>query len=71
VWEWTLAHPSDGSGAPGFATRGGAYFFDAFTALASNRQVASARLRDPTIGVRLCADAPAGATISRPAESAR
>ncbi|HEU5218787.1 MAG TPA: SUMF1/EgtB/PvdO family nonheme iron enzyme, partial [Gemmatimonadales bacterium] len=54
VWEWTTASV----GRPNPVLRGGAYYFDAGTARAANRQSPEPTLRDPTVGLRICASVP-------------
>lgn len=51
VWEWTVA---DGPGG-GPVLRGGSWYQDAASSASSNREVAEPTLRNPLIGVRLCA----------------
>jgi formylglycine-generating enzyme required for sulfatase activity len=51
VWEWTTASV----GRPDPVLRGGAYYFNASTAHAANRQLPEPTLRDPTVGLRICA----------------
>ena len=51
VWEWTTASV----GRPDPVLRGGAYYFNASTAHAANRQLPEPTLRDPTVGLRVCA----------------
>jgi len=51
VWEWTTAS----MGRPDPVLRGGAYYFNASTAHAANRQLPEPTLRDPTVGLRVCA----------------
>jgi formylglycine-generating enzyme required for sulfatase activity len=51
VWEWTTAS----IGPPAPVLRGGAYYFNASTAHAANRQSPEPTLRDPTVGLRICA----------------
>ncbi|HEY8206615.1 MAG TPA: bifunctional serine/threonine-protein kinase/formylglycine-generating enzyme family protein [Myxococcaceae bacterium] len=53
VWEWTTASV----GPPVPVLRGGAYYFNASTAHAANRQLPEPTLRDPTVGLRICASA--------------
>jgi formylglycine-generating enzyme required for sulfatase activity len=43
--------------------RGGAYYFGALTAAAPNRQVIEPTLRDPSMGLRVCADPQGTSTI--------
>ncbi|APR83879.1 Hypothetical protein A7982_09228 [Minicystis rosea] len=54
VFEWTTS-----SLAPHeHALRGGAYYYDRTTVRATNRQVAEPNIRDPNVGIRICATAP-------------
>ena len=54
AFEW--ARSSIGAG---FVVRGGSYFHDVKTAQLVNRTVVTPALRDPTLGLRLCATFPA------------
>ena len=54
AFEWTLSVLDAGQ----YVVRGGSYFHDRKTAQIANRTVAIPGLRDATLGVRLCADAP-------------
>jgi formylglycine-generating enzyme required for sulfatase activity len=54
AFEWTKGSLSENQ----HVVRGGSYFYDRKTNRIPNRQVATATLRDATVGVRLCADAP-------------
>jgi formylglycine-generating enzyme required for sulfatase activity len=49
--EWTR-HPHS---PKRYVIRGGSYFHDSKTAQVSNRAVTVSTLRDPTLGLRLCA----------------
>lgn len=51
VFEWTASSlvPSE------HALRGGAYYYDRTTVRAENRQIAEPTIRDPNVGVRVCA----------------
>ncbi|WP_437991637.1 nSTAND1 domain-containing NTPase [Sorangium sp. So ce145] len=57
VWEWTVSAGRDG--AP--VLRGGSWYQDAASSASSNREVAEPTLRNPLIGLRLCATPPAPA----------
>jgi formylglycine-generating enzyme required for sulfatase activity len=57
VFEWTRSSLEQGKSV----IRGGAYFYDALTALSTNRSTLEPGLRDPRLGVRLCAPAPRAA----------
>jgi formylglycine-generating enzyme required for sulfatase activity len=51
VFEWTVS-----SLAPNeHALRGGAYYYDRTTVRSTNRQVAEPNIRDPNVGIRVCA----------------
>ena len=50
AYEWTRASPGDG-----FVLRGGSFFHDRLTAHLANRNESVASLRDPAVGMRLCA----------------
>ncbi len=50
AYEWTT-----GAGASGYVVRGGSYFHDRLTADLANRNEATGGMRDPVVGVRLCA----------------
>ena len=51
VFEWTTS-----SLAPNeHALRGGAYYYDRTTVRSTNRQVAEPNIRDPNVGIRICA----------------
>jgi serine/threonine protein kinase/formylglycine-generating enzyme required for sulfatase activity len=51
VFEWTVS-----SLAPNeHALRGGAYYYDRTTVRSTNRQVAEPNIRDPNVGIRICA----------------
>ncbi|HVE86701.1 MAG TPA: formylglycine-generating enzyme family protein, partial [Myxococcales bacterium] len=54
VWEWTTTS----FGPPGAVLRGGGYYYDAGTDHADNRFLAEPTLRDPVVGLRICAPAP-------------
>jgi formylglycine-generating enzyme required for sulfatase activity len=57
AWEWTRS-----SHAPGqYVGRGGAYYYSAKTNQAVNRQVSVPTVHDATLGLRICASAPASA----------
>jgi serine/threonine protein kinase/formylglycine-generating enzyme required for sulfatase activity len=59
VFEWTTS-----SLEPGRATiRGGGYYYDQMTARSTNRTTLEANLRDPRLGLRLCA------TVTRASEA--
>jgi eukaryotic-like serine/threonine-protein kinase len=51
VFEWTSSSLARG----GHALRGGAYYYDRTTARSTNRQVAEPNIRDPNVGIRICA----------------
>ena len=51
VFEWTSSSLAKG----GHALRGGAYYYDRTTARSTNRQVAEPNIRDPNVGIRICA----------------
>jgi eukaryotic-like serine/threonine-protein kinase len=52
VWEWTRSVLEPGRGV----ARGGAYYYAAGSARASNRELPEPTLRDTTVGMRVCAD---------------
>jgi serine/threonine protein kinase/formylglycine-generating enzyme required for sulfatase activity len=54
VWEWTASALS--RGAP--VARGGAFYFDENTSRSDNREEVDPSLRDVSLGLRVCADAP-------------
>jgi serine/threonine protein kinase/formylglycine-generating enzyme required for sulfatase activity len=54
VWEWTHSWLEPNKQV----ARGGSYYFAATTARASNRELPEPGLRDPTVGLRVCADLP-------------
>jgi serine/threonine protein kinase/formylglycine-generating enzyme required for sulfatase activity len=54
VFEWTASSLVPGE----HALRGGAYYYDRTTVRSTNRQVAEPSIRDPNVGVRVCAGAP-------------
>jgi eukaryotic-like serine/threonine-protein kinase len=60
VFEMT-ASVLDGEGV----ARGGAYYFGLLTAAAPNRQVIEPTLRDPSMGLRVCADAGAATSAAQ------
>jgi serine/threonine protein kinase/formylglycine-generating enzyme required for sulfatase activity len=51
VFEWTASSLVPGE----HALRGGAYYYDRTTVRVENRQVAEPSIRDPNVGVRVCA----------------
>jgi len=51
VWEWTRSTLSDEQAV----ARGGAFYFDAKTSESTNRELVDPRLRDVSLGVRICA----------------
>jgi formylglycine-generating enzyme required for sulfatase activity len=56
VWELVTSWEARPAGAPAaYVTRGGGFFYDQTAAAATNRQVATPKLREPTIGLRVCA----------------
>jgi formylglycine-generating enzyme required for sulfatase activity len=63
VWEWTVSAGRDGEPV----LRGGSWYQDAASSASSNREVAEPTLRNPLIGLRLCATprAPAGSGPGR------
>ena len=54
VFEWTDSTIEPG----GSVARGGAYFYDQMTARSTNRTTLEPNMRDPRLGMRLCATAP-------------
>ena len=56
VFEWTVSTIEPG----GSVARGGAYFYDQMTARSTNRTTLEPNMRDPRLGMRLCASAPSG-----------
>jgi serine/threonine protein kinase/formylglycine-generating enzyme required for sulfatase activity len=54
VWEWTRSSIARGE----YVARGGSYYFDANSSRSDNRQVSEPSLRDASVGLRVCADAP-------------
>ncbi len=54
VWEWTRSSIAKDE----YAARGGSYYFDANSSRSDNRQVSEPSLRDASVGLRVCADAP-------------
>jgi formylglycine-generating enzyme required for sulfatase activity len=54
VFEWTTSSLTPRE----HALRGGAYYYDRTTVRATNRQVAEPNIRDPNVGIRICATAP-------------
>ncbi|MFP2933422.1 SUMF1/EgtB/PvdO family nonheme iron enzyme [Pyxidicoccus sp. 3LG] len=54
VWEWTRSWLEPGKAV----ARGGSYAFAATSARATNRELPEPTLRDVTVGLRVCADAP-------------
>jgi serine/threonine protein kinase/formylglycine-generating enzyme required for sulfatase activity len=56
VFEWTVSTLEPG----GSVARGGAYFYDQMTARSTNRTTLEPNMRDPRLGMRLCASAPSG-----------
>ncbi|HEU4412909.1 MAG TPA: SUMF1/EgtB/PvdO family nonheme iron enzyme, partial [Polyangiaceae bacterium] len=57
AFEWTRSSLDEGQ----FVVRGGSYFHDQKTCQSVNRNVAPAGLRDPAVGLRLCASLPPAA----------
>lgn len=55
VFEWTVSSLKQGE----WVVRGGSYFYDDVTNRLTNRQTSTATLRDATLGLRICAEAPA------------
>jgi formylglycine-generating enzyme required for sulfatase activity len=51
VWELVKSW----SDKEGFASRGGAFFFDQLNAYSTNRLITTPKMREPTVGVRVCA----------------
>jgi formylglycine-generating enzyme required for sulfatase activity len=51
VFEWTTSSLVPGE----HALRGGAYYYDRTTVRSTNRQVAEPNIRDPNVGIRVCA----------------
>lgn len=54
VWEWTRSSTEPGKPV----ARGGSYYFGPSAARSANRELPEADLRDPSVGMRLCADLP-------------
>ncbi|MDC0711427.1 bifunctional serine/threonine-protein kinase/formylglycine-generating enzyme family protein [Stigmatella sp. ncwal1] len=54
VYEWVSSMRSKDEAL----IRGGAWYYDAWIAFASNRTVADSETKDPTVGFRVCATAP-------------
>jgi len=54
VFEWTTSSLDPGKSV----ARGGAYFYDRMTARSTNRNPLEPGLRDPRLGLRICAAAP-------------
>ena len=54
AWEWTRSVVEPGR----MVARGGAYYFAAASARLANRELPERTLKDITVGVRVCADAP-------------
>ncbi|MDY7225993.1 bifunctional serine/threonine-protein kinase/formylglycine-generating enzyme family protein [Hyalangium rubrum] len=54
VWEWTHSWLEPGKQV----VRGGSYYFAATTARSSNRELPEPGMRDPTLGLRVCAELP-------------
>jgi formylglycine-generating enzyme required for sulfatase activity len=52
VWEWVTSSVAKDQ----VVARGGSYYFSANTARIANRELPEASYRDPTVGVRICAD---------------
>ncbi|HLL83347.1 MAG TPA: bifunctional serine/threonine-protein kinase/formylglycine-generating enzyme family protein [Longimicrobium sp.] len=51
VWEWVRASPGDGP-----VSRGSSFYFSANTCQVTNRELPEPTLRDPTVGLRVCAN---------------
>ena len=60
VFEWTTASMSGGRSV----IRGGAYYYGRLTARSANRTTFEDNLRDPRLGLRVCASFPARVTAS-------
>jgi formylglycine-generating enzyme required for sulfatase activity len=56
VFEWTTSSLTTGE----HALRGGAYYYDRTTVRSTNRQVAEPTIRDPNVGIRICASVDPG-----------
>ncbi|RKH63704.1 serine/threonine protein kinase [Corallococcus llansteffanensis] len=54
AYEWVRSTSSEDEAL----IRGGAWYYDAWIAFAPNRTVVEPQTRDPTVGLRVCADAP-------------
>jgi formylglycine-generating enzyme required for sulfatase activity len=52
VWEWVTSSVANDQ----VVARGGSYYFSANTARIANRELPEASYRDPTVGLRICAD---------------
>jgi formylglycine-generating enzyme required for sulfatase activity len=56
VWEWTRSFDRAG----GYTARGGSFAYGRIAALSANRELLEPGFRDVALGLRVCADAPAG-----------
>jgi hypothetical protein len=57
VWEWVHSWLEPGKQV----VRGGSYYFAGTSARSSNRELPERSTRDPTVGLRICAQPPAPA----------